>query len=364
MLRVYIEKINPKKIEKEVKRFLSCIDYQPSKKKIFIKPNICGLYKSNSPCIVNPRIVGGLIEYCKDLGYKEIIIAESPVSRDVEKVFKISGYTQLEQRYKIKLLNLVNVERISVDLGRIRVNLPRFLFEDYEYINVAKMKTHIQTKVTLCTKNQKGLIDLGDRKKMHISGDLQENIKILAQKIKPDFCVIDALNPLEGNGPGRTGKEVKNMNTLVAGRSMEAVDWIATKLMGIDPMEVRHLIKPKEDIEIVGPVKKRNFLLPSDHFQKFNIHFWITDKTCSGCTDIMGEFKKELLRHPNYLVKFLYLALWRRLDILTGGVNPPKTKGKIICFGNCMQEKAKMYNLPLVKGCPPSVKDLIEMLRR
>lgn len=361
MVKVYIKKIRPKRIEEEVKRILLTTQYRPLKKKIFIKPNISGAYKPTSPCIVNPKIIGGLVEYLRDFGYKEIMIGEHPVSKEVKKVFQVSGYSRLEQKYNVKLIDLSKVEIKLIDLERLKVTLPRFLFDaEYEYINVAKMKTHIQTTVSLCTKNQKGLLtNFESRRKMHTIGDLHENIKSLAQVIKPDYCIIEALNSLEGNGPGRTGREVKNTNIIMCSASMEAIDWAAVQLMNIDPHRVKHLIKPADKVELIGQMIKRKFLLPGDHFQKLNVHFWITDKTCSGCSELIGEFRRKLLAHPYHLIKVLSLALRERIDILTGGIELPKVNSmsKVVCLGNCMKEVARRYNLPIIDGCPPQKVD-------
>jgi uncharacterized protein (DUF362 family) len=366
MLQVYIKKIKTKKISKEIKELLSDIQYIPKKQKIFIKPNISGFYALDSPCIVNPIVVGGIIEYLKDLGCREIVIGELPVPKDVTAVFKISGYKSLCERYDIKLLDLEKIDRRAIMLNDFEITLPSLLLGgQYDYINIAKLKTHIQTVVSLCSKNQKGLLDFSGRKLMHIKGDLHENIKLLTKNIKPDFCIIEGLNALEGDGPGRSGRELKNLNILIFSNSIEAIDWIGSRVMGIEPKTIKHLSEPKEDIEVLGEsveIVRKKFLLSGDHFRQYNIHFWITDKTCSGCSEAMAELKRNLFNSPLLLIKFLYYAFLGRLDILTGDVEIPNSYGKIICLGNCMKDKARVHNLPIIYGCPPNIKNLSNVL--
>jgi uncharacterized protein (DUF362 family) len=363
MTAVHIKKIKTGRIETEIKAILAYLGYLPEKKRIFIKPNIAGFYHSESPCIVNPRVVGGVIEYFKDLGYRDILIGELPVPKDTQGVFGISGYRALSKKYNVALDDLSSMARVALKFKDATIGLPEFLLDgQYEYINVAKMKTHIQTKVSLCAKNQKGLLDFSGRRMMHVDGDLHDNIRFLGALIKPDFCIIDGINALEGDGPGADGREVKRFHIVLAGRSMEAVDWVAAQVMGLDPAMVKHLSKPSEEIQVRGEsiVKvKRNFVLPRCHFQKFHIHLWLTDKTCSGCSGIMGGVKRSLMRSPLRSLKLLCQVLFGRLDILTGGVDIPEKHGKIICVGNCMQEIAELHHCTLVRGCPPESKDLL-----
>ncbi len=365
MAVVYIKKLKNSNLTLEVKSFLEGCAYRPARSDIFIKPNICGFYEPTSACIVNPEVVGGVIEYLKEIGFNKITIAELPVVLDTKRVFEMSGYKKLSKKYNVSLLALNSVARKEVCLGQFNVSVPAFIGEA-EYINIAKMKTHIQTGVSLCTKNQKGLVASQDRKSMHIKGELEENIKLLARKILPDYCIIDASNALEGDGPGRSGKEILDMNIILAGKNMAAVDRTAALLMGREPGRIKHLEYSGEKIEIIGERVedlKRDFRIPGEHFQKFNIHFWITDKTCSECSEIMAGLKKSLIPHPFHLLKFLYFALVGRLDILSGGADLPSCHGKVIFIGNCMKEKAAEYKAEFIPGCPPDIKKIIRAIK-
>lgn len=366
MPQVHIKKLRTKNIKKEITRFLADVSYLPAKKKVFIKPNISGMYPAYSPCIVNPAVVEGVVEYLKDLGCTEIVVGELPVTRDVNAVFGLSGYRALAKRHTIQLLDLGEAQRRSISFRGFDISLPVIILDgQHEYINIAKLKTHIQTTVSLCTKNQKGLLDFSARRAAHSEGDLHENIKLLSKKIKPDYCIIDGTNALEGNGPGRAGKAIENFNLLMLSKDMEAIDWIGARVMGIEPKTIKHLSEPLTRIEVLGETvesTQRKFVLSKGHFKQFNVHFWITDKTCSGCSEAIGELKRDLFRFPLALMKFLYFAFLARLDILTGDIEIPNTRGKVVCFGNCMKEKAVVNNLPIVLGCPPQSKDLCSIL--
>jgi len=322
-MAVILQKI-ARNIERSVYEALDKLKYTPSVSRVFIKPNIVGLFKPNAPYITNPRVVGGIIDYLKDKRIEDIIVGEGPIGKNVEKIFKTSGYTKLCQRKNVKLIDLDDAERIQVKFRGNTLLLPKVVFES-EYINVSKLKTHIQTTVSLGLKNQKGLLSFQDRKRFH--KDLHSNIAHLVNIVRPNLSIIDATNGVEGNGPGTMGREVKNMNLLICGRDFLATDVVATQLMGIEPQQVRHLVIARDlnlgsfNDRVTGEnleKLKMNFLLPTDHHRIFNIYYWWTDEICSECSSLMGELKREIFRRPILLMKLFYYAFLCRLDFVTG----------------------------------------------
>lgn len=372
MPKVYLRKIGRLSIEGAVTKYLDEIRYSPASNKVFIKPNVCGFYKPDSPCIVNPKVVGGIIEYLKKKGIRDITIGESPIPDDVTKVFEVTGYARMAEKYDVALLDLNKAEKAAVSLPDFNLSLPKFLLEkECEYINVSKMKTHIQTTVSLCVKNQKGLLDFPGKRNMHTRGDLHENIRLLSEKIRPDFCIVDGTNALEGFGPGSSGTEIKNLGLLLLGQDMHAVDRSCCMIMGINPGLVKHLHKGSDtDIDEVdgfnGIQIKNSFFFPKVKcFRKLKFHMWITDKTCSGCSNLMGELKNEAFGNFKLLCKITEFTLLHRLDILSGNSRLPPKYGRVILLGDCMKETAAEKNkFCFVRGCPPSVDKLIEAILR
>jgi uncharacterized protein (DUF362 family) len=313
---------------------------------------------------VNPRVVGGIIEYLKSKDIEDVTVGEGPVGRDIERIYRISGYRKLCGKYGVKLINLDDVERTRVG----GLELPRVSLES-EYINVAKLKTHIQTTVTLGLKNQKGLLKLSDKRGFH--KNLHENIARLGTLIKPDLTVIDALNGVEGNGPGSMGWKVGGINLVIAGRDVVSVDSEAARLIGVNPEDVKHIKLAadkgvgKIDDDIVKPrdIRCLNFKLPSDHHSTFNAHYFWDERTCSGCSNMMSEVKGRALSNPAYMLKLFLNGVLGRIDFITGKINKlPKDHGKVICIGECTRELAEKYNLIYVPGCPPKAEDVLKKL--
>jgi len=365
---VIIEKIG-KDTESSVYKTLDKLGYIPAKKKIFIKPNIVNACKPNEPYITNPRIVGGIIDYLMDKGAEEIFVGEGAVGKDSEEIFRATGYAKLCQRKKVKLISLHDTERIQVKFNGAFIFLPKIVFE-IEYINVSKLKTHMQTTVSLGLKNQKGLLSIQDRKKFH--KDLHSSIANLANVVRPHLSVIDATSGVEGNGPGRMGKEVKDINLLICGTDFLLTDFIGAMLMGINPDQVKHLKQAKDlgvsllkDIIIGEDLEKlkMNFALPGDHCRIFNIYYWWSEEACSGCSSLLGEIKRAVLKSPILLLKVFHRGFLRRLDLVIGNIEKqPAGHGKTVCIGNCTKKFAAKNKLPIARGCPPSLKDIFKCI--
>jgi len=125
---------------------LAIIGYQPQKDVIFIKPNVPDYGPPNQGLYTDPRVVEGLLQA---LAGRPVVIGEGGiVGRDTMRAFQRTGYAELARRYGAELVDLNEVERVEVAWEFGTLKLPALL-RTHEYINVAKMKTHVQTGVTL-----------------------------------------------------------------------------------------------------------------------------------------------------------------------------------------------------------------------
>jgi hypothetical protein len=244
--------------------------------------------------------------------------------------------------------------------GKLR--LPKLL-RSHEYVNVAKMKTHVQTGVTLGMKNQKGLLTAADKRRFHRLG-LNDCIRALAQLARPALTIVDAIVALEGNGPWRYGSPVA-MNLLVAGTDLIEVDNVCRQLMGFGPLHAPH-IPTLSRVETAGlniAEASREFAFDYEgYFVYRNVYEHIHD-SCSGCNWTLYHTFKAIKRSPWRRLRFQYRGVWRRLDILMGHPDElPHGHGKVICLGDCARRFAQERGLPLAPGCPPETEALLKLL--
>ena len=356
-------------IKKGIFTCLDSLHFKPDSDRVFIKPNLVEPISPRTAVVTDPRVVAAIIEYI-DGFHCDIIIGEAPrIGVAAKRVFEVCGYNKLKNRYNVKLVDLRKVERKRYSWKYGVVSLPK-LIEETCYIDVAKLKTHTNTTVTLGLKNQKGLLLDSEKKIFHWNG-LHEPIAHLATVVTPKLTVIDGVYGIEGNGPGRQGRR-KKVGLVIIGDNVVSTDASCCKVIGFNPLDIPHIKIASElgvgslDAECVGlPIEQArvNFAPPESppHFNVFNMYVWSDDTACSACSSI--EIKRFLLKKPWLGLKIFRWCVLGRTDFLLGReCYIPKNHGKIICLGNCSKDFAKKHKLTWVKGCPPGPEDIINAL--
>ncbi len=361
---IALEQATTDNLDQAIAALLEKVAFSPEKGKgIFIKPNVV-IGTGDRGIVTSPAVVESLMKYLA--GYEITIGERSAVGVDTHSALERSGYRDLAERFGAKLVDLNSVSRVEVPWGRGMIKLPRILFEN-TYINVAKLKTHFLTTVSLCAKNQKGLLSVKDAKKFHFIG-IDKAILELGEAIKPDLNVIDGIYALEGNGPTTFGK-VKKMGVLLAGDDLFQVDSLACTLMGIDPGSVQHIIRREmpDYVRESADVLSSPFVRPSldNHLTVETVHFHNIRNCCSGCILAIDSGINWLMAEK----KELWLQLLRKLasntyNIYLGvGNNLARVKElpNLRAFGSCSAHFARQNHLDYIKGCPPSPESIVSL---
>jgi uncharacterized protein (DUF362 family) len=361
---IAVKKVEQQSIDEAIAALLKEVRFTPEKGKgIFIKPNVV-IGTGDSSIITSVEVVESLLRYFS--GYKLIIGERSAVGIDTYKALERSGYVELAHKYGVEIVDLSKVPRVNVEWERGILKLPQVLFENH-YINVAKLKTHFLTTVSLCAKNQKGLLSVKDAKKFHFTG-IDRAICALGKAVKPDLNIIDGIKALEGNGPTTFGR-AKKMGVLIAGNDLFQVDSVACKLMGIEPGEVKHLMPQEIPGDLTDAINAFSspFLKPSleNCLTVEHVHFHNIRNCCSGCilaidngiNWLMSEKKElwlKLLKKLSSETYNIYLGTGNHLDMETAPAN-------VRAFGGCSVHFARCNNLPYINGCPPSYEEVIAL---
>jgi uncharacterized protein (DUF362 family) len=155
-------------------------------------------------------------------------------------------------------VDLRECDRVKVNVSDLRFKFPKFLLKkDNFFVSIGKLKTHIFERISCVLKNQWGCIAQIEKRPWHPY--MNEVLYYLNSKIGIDLAIVDGIVGMGGSGP-IDGHAVKT-DLLLLGRDAVAVDSIASKVMGIDPLTVPSLfyahqeggaeIRP-EMIEVVG----------------------------------------------------------------------------------------------------------------
>jgi len=326
------------------------------------------------------RIVEDLVILLKDFGCSDITIGEGSVPNaefgsTTAKAFRSAGYTDVAGRYGVRLIDFNEGRHRKVPLGGFTANIAEAVFSAGFLINLPVLKTHAQTKISLGMKNLKGCLDFPSKMAFHRNG-LEEPISRLAALIRPHLTIIDGIYAM-ANGPDfATGRSAR-ADIIIAGKDQLACDMIGARILGIDPIDVDHLVtyaaldNPAREIsdyalevrgasvqELACPLPwKRNFLGILDDAGISGLAIQEPGKrTCTGCTTavraVLAPFAKD---NPGMTLD--------HIEICTGPEVKPFADSRVVFLaGNCsikankdIPEAAYAHRVP---GCPLSGRKL------
>jgi len=162
-------------------------------KRIGIKPNLVDAYPADMGSTTHPQIIEGIIEYLKEKGFFNLVIAEgSWVGGATAESFDVCGYRELSEKYGVPLVDTQKDTFYTCDCGDIKLNICSCVKDIDFLINVPVLKGHCQTKMTCALKNMKGLIPNAEKRRFHSMG-LHKPIAYLNKGIRQDFILVDSI---------------------------------------------------------------------------------------------------------------------------------------------------------------------------
>lgn len=235
--------------------------------RILIKPNFGCHRNAMSGATTDLRVLKSLIEVLKDKGYKNVIVAEGAMTGYINiDVFNYLGVNKLCAKLDVPIININHEKGKTIRLtSTYTIKVPDIIFES-KMINLAKLKTHVLTTVSLGIKNLLGCVIGYDKRLIHLAG-LDKSLVKLAKIIVPTLTIIEGLIGMEGRGPV-AGNPVKS-EVMISSSNVLAADLVASMVMGMDPFLIPHLriavsenLGPHtlEEIEIVGCTIKESMV--------------------------------------------------------------------------------------------------------
>jgi uncharacterized protein (DUF362 family) len=212
-----------------MKRFISRGDV------VVIKPNIGWDRTPEYAATTNPEVVATVVKLCFEAGAKRVKVFDHPVS-DARRTYKQSGIADAATAMGATVTFMDDRKFKDMQIkGLTLKSWPLYteVFEADKVINLPIAKTHGIAKLTLGMKNWMGVMG-GSRGRIHQRID--ESLVDLAMFIKPALTILDAVRILTDNGPqGGNLADVKQLNMVIAGTDVVAVDAFGATLFGIKP---------------------------------------------------------------------------------------------------------------------------------
>jgi uncharacterized protein (DUF362 family) len=208
---------------------------------VVVKPNIGWDRLPEHAANTNPEVVATIVRMCFEAGAKKVKVFDRSVN-DARRCYVQSGIFKAakdagadvsyvdERRFKDKVIN-----------GLVLKSWP--IYEEIltadKVINVPVLKHHSLSRLTMSMKNWMGIMG-GSRGQIHQRID--ESLVDLSGAVKPVLTVLDAVRILTKNGPqGGNVKDVKRLDTVVAGVDQVAIDSYGATLFGIKGNELGYL---------------------------------------------------------------------------------------------------------------------------
>ncbi|MBC7363104.1 MAG: DUF362 domain-containing protein [Candidatus Aminicenantes bacterium] len=286
--KVAVLKTSPETVLEDYSKLMHLAEYQtylPKDKEIALKINISWHYYYPA-CSTPPWQLEGVIKTLLDDGYpKENLYAchNRTVVVSAKRGERNNKHLPVVQKYGLRNIHLYENEewvryepkgqiRVLYDIFPDGIKIPK-RFIGSSIIHLPTMKTHVFTTMTGAMKNAFGGLLNEKRHYTHsvIHETLVDLLTIQKEIHSGIFAVMDGT--IAGDGPGPRCMVPHIKNYILASADQVAIDAVAAKMMGFEPMELKFIRLAHEaglgcgdvkEIEIVGEdISEVNF-----HFQK------------------------------------------------------------------------------------------------
>jgi uncharacterized protein (DUF362 family) len=299
-----------------------------------------------------PWQLEGTVLGLKKRGYGEqVCVQNKTVVTDAFKGEDLNHYVPIFKRHQIPVLyNFRDEDMKWVDYrpkARMRaldrvfpegISLPEFFF-GRNIIHLPTVKCHIYTTTTGAMKNAFGGLLNTKRHYTHswIHETLVDLLAIQKEIHSGVFAVMDGTTAGDGPGPRTMRPVVKNF--MLAGGDQVAIDAVAAKLMGFDPMQIPYIrlahedglgVGRPEEIEVVGEDVSREswgfsvgdngasmigdimWFGPLKRFQKLFFHTPLVNVFVAG-SEAYHDYYRWPLKDRAVFEKWLTTTEWGRL---------------------------------------------------
>ncbi len=194
--------------------------------KVLVRANACWAVKPDSGIAADPRVVEALMRLIRrETKPREVIVADrSSIGADTAESFRVTGIGEAALRGGAdRVLPLEQDERVPVQVPNPMVlfepvYLAKTMLEADVLIYLSKMKVHKLTGISLSLKMNQGSLDWYDALRNH-RADMHQKMIDMLKVMRPHLSVVDALWPMQGQGPGSPFPDdlIKDFNVISGG---------------------------------------------------------------------------------------------------------------------------------------------------
>ncbi len=209
---------------------------------VVVKPNIGWDRTPEFAANTNPEVVAAVVKLCFEAGAKTVKVFDHPCV-DPRRSYKQSGIADSARALGADVHFMDDRKYKEMQLSGLALKtwpLYQEVFEADKVINVPIAKHHSLATLTLGMKNWMGVMG-GSRGKIH--HNLEGSLVDVSMKIKPALVILDAVRILTANGPqGGSLRDVKKMDTVIAGTDQVSVDSYGATLFGLKGSSLDYVV--------------------------------------------------------------------------------------------------------------------------
>jgi uncharacterized protein (DUF362 family)/Pyruvate/2-oxoacid:ferredoxin oxidoreductase delta subunit len=242
------------------------------KARVVVKPNLLMPSKDEKAIITHSEFFRAVVQIVKKAGGKPILL-ESPAIHSLERTIKKTAYADVVDSEGVEVGNPVKTRTLHFEGAKKfkHLDISEGYFDADIILNLPKFKTHGITYITGAVKLLFGAIPGVEKSKMHLRAPTPEEFSEFILDLygamtygfspsKRIIHIMDAVCAQEGEGPGPAGKP-KWLNAVLAGDNGIALDYVATRVAGVDMKKALTVINgfkrnygvsSPDDIDVVG----------------------------------------------------------------------------------------------------------------
>lgn len=309
---------SPRTVIEDYKKLMHSVDYEdfvPRDVDMLIKLNLSWT-KYFPSCSSQPWQLEGVIKTLLQSGYKKeklFPVENKTVVTHPVKGAKNNKWTPIFQKYGLQYFALPDVEWVKYEFKNKLLKLDQIfphgieipkMFIGKNIIHLPTVKTHGHSTTTGAIKNAFGGLLKEVRHYAHkYIHEVLVDLLIMQKELHPGiFCVMDGTVCGDGAGPRTMKPRVKNF--ILASSDSVAIDSIAAKIMGFEPMSIPYIrmcherelgVGDPNEIEIIGEdIAEVNFQFKA----KRSIVIWGDQMLRKGFL----RFLEKLLLHTPLIV--------------------------------------------------------------
>ncbi len=321
--KIAVIKSTPATVLQDMQKLLQMADVEAAldkQKTIILKDNISWHFPYLS-ANTTPWQLEGTIRALYALGFHDLsTVHNNTVVTNARKGQKLNKLAPLYVKYDVKEYLNFDPNDIKWIKYKAKAETPALseiyprgfeipeYFIDKNIIHLPTMKTHIYTTTTGAMKNAfGGLLN----KKRHYTHSLIHETLVDLLAVQKEihsglFAVMDGT--ISGAGPGPRTMTPHDTSLLLAGADQVAIDAVAAKIMGFDPMSIKYIRLAHErglgtgvidEIDIVG-----------EDISPYNFHYKVGDNLASAVGDQLWFGPLQIFQRLFFHTPLVYLFVF------------------------------------------------------